>query len=139
MHKIFSNGLWLLLDRVSKLFIGLVVIAKVAEHLGPVEFGIWNYCIALTTIVGVLSTLGLEKIVVKELIKDPQKRSEIISTSIFLRLIAGVVSLIICISIVYFTKRKNEIYLYCTFITSLNFLLQAFDVYDYYYQSQYLN
>lgn len=139
MHKIFTNSFWLLLDKVSKLVIGLVVIAKVAEHLGPAEFGIWNYCIALTTIVGVVATLGLEKIVVKELINEPGKKNEIIATAISLRVIAGVVSLIICTGIIYFTKRREDIYLYCTIILSLNLILQTFDVYDYYYQSQYLN
>ena len=135
IRKVFANGFWLLLDKLSKLFVGLIVIAMVAKHLGPEEFGIWNYAIALTTIIGVIEQLGLEKVLIKELIIDPSAKNKIVATALSLRILAGIITALLCLGVVYFTKGTG-IYLYCTFILSCNLLLQSFDIFDLYYQSQ---
>ncbi|WP_440133023.1 flippase [Chitinophaga sancti] len=135
MHKILQNSGWLLIDKLARLFFGLITMAMIARYIGPVEFGIWNYSIALTAIIGGIAVLGLDKIVVKELVAAPERRDEIISTALFMRVVAGILSCTICIGITWFTRQNNPLYIWCTSITALNILLQSFDVFDYYYQA----
>lgn len=135
MHKILQNSGWLLIDKLARLFLGLFTMAMIARHFGPEEFGIWNYSIALTAIVGGMAILGLDKIVVKELVSAPERRNEIVSTALLMRLAGGLVSCAICIMITWFTRQNNPLYIWCTTITAFNILLQSFDVFDYYYQS----
>jgi O-antigen/teichoic acid export membrane protein len=116
--------------------LGLITMAMIARHIGPEAFGIWNFSIALTTIAGGLAVLGLDKVVVKELVSLPEQQDTIISTALFMRLLAGGSSFVLCILIVALTKKHEFIYLLCTFITGLNIVLQSFDVFDYFYQAQ---
>lgn len=136
MHKIFKNSGWLLADKLARLFIGLITMALIARHIGPEAFGIWNYALALTAIVGSLAILGLDRVVVKEIVSNPEKEDRIVASTLAIRFMAGIAAFLICAGIVYATKRHSSIYIYCTLITAMNILLQSFDVFDYYYQAK---
>ncbi|PSL47322.1 PST family polysaccharide transporter [Chitinophaga niastensis] len=135
MHKIFENSGWLLVDKLSKLFPGIIIMALIARHLGPAAFGVWSYAIALTTIIGSFALLGMDKIAVKELLNNEGKQPSIVATLIFMRIAAGIISMIISVSIIVFTKKQQPAYLYCTIFSALNIILQSFDVFDYFYQA----
>lgn len=134
MHKLFENSGWLLIDKLSKLFPGIIIMALIARYLGPEEFGIWNYALALTTIIGSVAILGMDKIAVKELIHHEQQQGAIVATIIFMRLLASITCLLASVSIVLVTRKHQQLYLYCTIFSSLLIVLQSFDVLDYFYQ-----
>lgn len=136
MHKIFKNSGWLLVDKLARLFIGLITMAMIARHIGPEAFGIWNYAIALTAIVGSLAILGLDKVVVKEVVSNPERQNSIIASTLAIRFVAGIVAFLFCAAIVFATKQHSPVYLYCTIITALNIVLLSFDVFDYFYQAK---
>jgi O-antigen/teichoic acid export membrane protein len=138
LHKIFKNSGWLLADKLARLFLGLLTMALIARQVGPADFGVWSYALALTTIVGGLAVLGLDKVVVKELVSypDTDKQERILTTALFMRLFAGLLSFAVCAAIVLLTKKGNAVYTYCTLLTALNIVLQSFDVFDYYYQAK---
>ena len=136
MHKIFTNSGWLLADKLARLFIGLITMAMIARHIGPEAFGIWNYALALTAIVGSLAILGLDKVVVKEVVSHPERENGIIASTLAIRFAGGLLAFLICIAVVYFTKHYSPVYLYCTLITGLTIILQSFDVFDYFYQAK---
>lgn len=136
MHKIFRNSGWLLVDKLARLFIGLITMAMIARHIGPEAFGIWNYAIALTAIVGSIAILGLDKVVVKEVVSNPERQDTIIASTLAIRFAAGIIAFLCCVAIVLATKRHSPVYLYCTIITALNIVLLSFDVFDYFYQAK---
>jgi PST family polysaccharide transporter len=136
LHKLFKNSSWLLLDKVARLLIGVITMAQIAKHIGPNDFGIWNYAIAVTAIAGGIAILGLDKLAVKEIVLNPDKRFQIISTALAMRLMAGVCCFLVCMGLVWLLKAHDRTYLYCTLFTGLNIILQSGDVLDYYYQSQ---
>ncbi|WP_343692720.1 flippase [Chitinophaga sp.] len=136
MHKVFKNSSWLMLDKVARLLIGVVTMAQIARHIGPKDFGIWNYAIAITAIAGGIAILGLDKLAVKEMVYNPDKRYQIVSTALAMRLIAGVCCFLTCMGMVWLLKGNQQPYLYCTLFTGMNIILQAGDVFDYFYQSQ---
>ncbi|MBS0030811.1 flippase [Chitinophaga sp. 2R12] len=134
MHNVFENSVWLLADKLSKLFPGILVLALLARHLGPQEFGIWSYAVALTTIIGTVAILGMDKIAVKELITGQSSQPVTVSTVIFMRIMAALCCMLISILIVVLTRPQQPVYLYCTFFSSFTILFQSFDVLDYFYQ-----
>jgi PST family polysaccharide transporter len=124
------------MDKLSKLFPGIIIMALIARHLGPEEFGIWNYALALTTIIGSVAILGMDKLAVKELLNNEQQQGSIVATVILMRIVAGVVCMAVSISIVLFTQKHRQLYLYCTIFSALIIILQSFDVLDYFYQAK---
>ncbi|WP_142688386.1 flippase [Chitinophaga polysaccharea] len=136
MHKLFENSGWLLIDKLSKLFPGIIIMALIARHLGPEEFGIWSYALALTTIIGSVAILGMDKLAVKEILHNGQKQGAIVVTVILMRIVAGIICMAISVSIVWFTRQHQQLYIYCTIFSALIIVLQSFDVLDYFYQAK---
>ncbi|RTL55838.1 MAG: flippase [Sphingobacteriales bacterium] len=138
MIKLFiRNSFWLFLDKASKLLLGVYIIARIAELIGPEEFGIWNYSLALTAIIGVFATLGFDKVVIKNLVGIyKEEEEEIISTAIVTRVVASIICLILSLLVLYITKKNTNLYIICVIVASLNITLQSFDVLEYYYQAK---
>jgi O-antigen/teichoic acid export membrane protein len=136
LYKLIENSGWLVIDKVSKLFPGIIIMALIGRHLGPEQFGIWNYALAITTIVGSLAILGMDKLAVKEIISNEQKQGSIVTTVILMRIGAGIISMVISIGIVLMTNKHQQLYLYCTIFSALIIILQSFDVLDYFYQAK---
>jgi len=87
--RVFKNTAWLLLDKFLRLSIGLIVGTMVARHLGPENFGFLSYAIAFTALMGGMGSLGLDSIVVRNIVREPQNASLELGTALFLRAIGG--------------------------------------------------
>lgn len=135
-RKILKNIGWLFFDRIFRMGMGLVVGAWVARYLGPSDFGTFNYLLATIGIFSPFAALGLESMVVKELVEHPQRTSSIMSTAITLRLLAGLISLAICLGIFFFLKHDEIETFYVGGILALTLLAQALVSIELYYQSQ---
>src|SRR5688572_14503431 len=134
--KILKNMGWLFFDRVFRMGMGLVVGAWLARYLGPSEFGTFNYLLATIGIFTPFASLGLESMVVKELVENPDKTSKIMSTAITLRLLAGLVAYTICVGIFYYLKSDEVETIYVGMILALTLFSQALVSIELYYQSQ---
>lgn len=58
---------WLMLDRAGRVVVGVVVGIAVARHLGPAEFGVLSFSLALTGIFAVVTNLGFDEVLVRDL------------------------------------------------------------------------
>ena len=83
---LFNTG-WLSVDRIMRLVVGLLVGVYVARYLGPTRFGLLNYTVSFVTLFAALSTLGLDNIVVRELVKDESLRDHLLGTAFWLKVI----------------------------------------------------
>jgi PST family polysaccharide transporter len=134
--KILKNIGWLFFDRVFRMGMGLVVGAWVARYLGPTDFGTFNYLLATIGILTPFASLGLENMVVKELVENPGRARIIMSTAITLRLISGLIAFAVCVAIFYFLKKDEPYTLYVGVILALTLLSQALISIELYYQSK---
>lgn len=135
-RKILKNIGWLFFDRVFRMGMGLLVGAWVARYLGPSEFGTFNYLLATIGIFSPFASLGLESMVVKELVENPNRIKTILSTALTLRLLAGLLSFSICVGI-FFVLKHNELNVFFVgCILALTLLAQALVSIELYYQSQ---
>ncbi|WP_438480190.1 flippase [Oleiharenicola lentus] len=90
--RVFTGGSsWLLADRIVRIVLGLVVNVALARSLGPENFGLLAYAITLSALFLPLSTLGLERIVVRELARGNVTESSVLGSIVGLRLLGGAV------------------------------------------------
>jgi len=134
--QIFNNISWLFFDKIIRIFGSLLVGIWVARYLGPHDFGILNYGLAFIAFFSFFSRLGLDQITVRELTTSPEKEYEIIGTVFFLKLFGGVLATILIILSISFVKSDNIIIRTIVFIVALQFIFQAVDVIDYFFQAQ---
>ena len=136
-QKILANMGWLLADRVLRVLVSLLLGAWVARYLGPDQFGKLNYAIALVSLFSVFATLGLEEIVIRDLVAYPQKKDKIINTCLFLRLISTLISVGIISVILWLTHSGDTLLQKIIFLVALILIPQSIiDTIDLWFKSQ---
>lgn len=136
LQSVIHNTGWLFLDRVVRMGAGLALVVIVARYLGPGAFGALSYAAALVGLAASIAGLGLEGIVVRDLVRTPFSAPEILGTTLALRLLAGTVAMAVAIVAVVLLRRGNLLMLLLVAITSVTLVVQALDTPDLWFQSQ---
>ena len=139
MKKYFYNFNWLLIEKIIQIFGGLFIGVWVARYLGPNDFGILSYALAFIAFFSWLSQLGLNQILVREIIKFPEKTYEIIGTAFFLKLFGGIIAVGLVFLSVNLVKPNNSIIKLVTILLSTGFIFQSLDIIELYYQANVLS
>jgi PST family polysaccharide transporter len=91
-RRILSNSGWMMAEQLVRLGTGLVLGILTARHLGPTGFGLLSYALAYTSIFSVVAALGLNRILVRELVSaagNPFAVSALLGSAFTLRLTAA--------------------------------------------------
>ncbi len=116
--------------------VGIYVTVWVARYLGPEQFGLLNYAFALTAIISLLSTLGLEQIIIRDLVKGSSLKNVTLGTAFVLKLSGSFFSIILSILIVSVMRPGEYLTIFIVAIISLGTLFQSSDVIDLFFKSQ---
>ena len=136
--KYFKNTSWLLSEKIFKAFTEVFVGIWIARYLGPEQFGLFSYAQSFAALFLVLATLGLDGIVIRELVKDESKADKLIGTAFVLKLIGAIVVFAILAAAVGLTS--NDTYTNTlVFIIASATIFQAFNVVDFYFQAKVLS
>jgi PST family polysaccharide transporter len=91
-RTVLINTAWMMADKIIRLGVGLVVWVWLARHFGPATFGAWNYAIAFVALFGAVAALGLDGVVVRELVREGSDAGAVLGTALGLRIGAGGIS-----------------------------------------------
>ena len=133
--RYFKNTLWLFAEKILRMFVGLFVGIWVARYLGPEQFGLFSYAQSFVGLFTAIATLGLDGIVVRELVKDESRRDELIGTAFWLKLIGAFGVLLVLAVAVNFTSNDSYTNTLVFIIASAT-VFQAFNVVDMYFQAK---
>ena len=136
-RKYFFNTGWLFTEKVLRMAVGLFVGVWVARYLGPAQYGLFNYVQAFVGLFSAFATLGLDGIVVRELIKDESKKDVLLGTAFWLKIMGAIVMLIMIALAVQFTSNDHYTNI-LVFIIAGSTIFQAFNVIDFYFQAKVL-
>ena len=133
--KYFKNTSWLFGEKILRMVVGLFVGIWVARYLGPEQFGLFSYAQSFVGLFAAFATLGLDGIVVRELVKNENKEKEILGTVFCLKLLGAIgVLLFLAISINFTSNDRYTNIL--IFIVASAIIFQSFNVVDFYFQSK---
>lgn len=107
--KIVENIGWLFFDKILRLGVGLFVGVWLARYLGPEQFGVLNFSIAIVGIFGAVAGLGLSSIVVRDLVKEPKQSSRVLGSALFLQVFGGVLAYIMSLLTVFFLRPGDQL------------------------------
>jgi PST family polysaccharide transporter len=136
LQAILSNSGWLFADKILRLGVGLFVGVWLARYLGPEQFGQFNYALAFVSLFSAIATLGLDGIVVRELVRHPERIDEILGSTIVLKISGGCLAFIMALSVTWLVRPEDTLTLSLVGIIALGMVFQAFDVVDFWFQSQ---
>lgn len=136
--RIAANSFWLISDKILRMLVTLFVTGWLARYLSLNDFGKLNNAIAYALLFGSFATLGLDSIVIRDIVKYPDQKDRLLGTSFYLKLVAGFFTYILCvIAVVILRPSADEtISRHLVYIISAGTFFQSFDVIDYYFQSR---
>jgi len=133
--RYFKNAAWLSLEKLLRVVEAFFIGLWIARYLGPEEFGILTFGHSFVFLFTAIATLGLDQIVVKELVKNEKDRDEILGTTFGLRLIGFIIMTgLIYISLQFFNNdvQTNKI----VWVIAASVLFQSLNGIDFYFQSK---
>jgi O-antigen/teichoic acid export membrane protein len=136
LRRLAQNISWLLADRIARLVGGLLVGFWVARYLGPTAFGSYNYALALALIVGAVATLGLDNIVVRDLVRAPDEAPTTLGSAALLRLGSGTLAVAVAVCAAALLRPNDPTAIALTALISLASPLQALSTIDLWFQSR---
>lgn len=132
--RYFANTSWVVLGNILRLIVGLLVGVYVARYLGPEQFGLLSYSVAFVSLFGVFATLGLDSIVIRELVKTPENRDELLGTAALMKLAGSILMVVLLLAGMQFSTEDDYTVMLVGIIAS-SYLFQAVYVADYHFQA----
>lgn len=133
--QFMANTGWLIFDKVFHMILSLVVTSMTARYLGKEGYGVINFGLSFINIFTIICKLGIDSIIVNELVKNKEKSGEILGTTLVLRLISSLCSLVLTFVFVSVLKPNQSIVMIVTMIQSISLIFVTLDTVDFYFQS----
>lgn len=130
-----TNAGWLIAERIVSGLLALTVTAAVARHLGPSGFGVMSFSVSLVLLFATLWTLGLSGLVVRELVRAPERESELLGTVLGLRLVGGIIAMVAALTFAVILGRDDQTRLAVVVLMIGILSLYTFDGIDFWFQA----
>lgn len=135
IRKIISNISWLTFDKIFRLGVGGGVFIWQARYLGPDDYGMFNFSIAIIMMISVITGLGVNNLVVKDLIDGKIHEKVILGTSFFLKTIISIVFFILSLVILNCFFKQYSWYS-ITYILCFSLLFSPANIIKYFFESK---
>lgn len=135
-HKVIQNACWLIWGKIIQMLLGLVVGILTARYLGPKNYGLLAYATAYIGFFMCLCTLGINSVLVKELLDNPCEQGKVLGTSLIFKGLASLFSAILIVLIVFLVDTNEPLTITVVSLCSLGLLFTIFDTFNYFFQSQ---
>lgn len=136
LNKQAKNAGWLIGGKIAQMAISLVVGSITARYLGPSNYGLIGYVSAYIAFFNSLCTLGINSILVKEFVENPEKEGEILGSSLALRTVSSLLSAITIVCIVFFVDAGETDTLIVAALCSIGVIFHVFEVFNFWFQAQ---
>ena len=131
-----DNSFWLFCDQILRMAAALFVGVWMARFLGPERYGWLSYALALVGVVGSFTSLGINAVVVRELVRVPSETKALLGTAFFLRSAGASVGFLVCVGIAWSGAVPSADVRPLIVIVALGMFFQALDVIDLLFQAR---
>ncbi|MGE0011515.1 MAG: flippase [Azoarcus sp.] len=134
--KIVDNIGWLFFDKILRMGVGLLVGVWVARYLGPEQFGLFSFSTAFVGLFGAIAGLGLQGIVVRDIVRDPACKEETLGTAALLQFFGGLVAYGLILGTIFWLRPDDALVKMLVAILGSTMLFKASEVAVYWFESQ---
>ncbi len=139
-NRVVNNAMWIIGCKIVQALLGLVVSMLTARYLGPSNYGLINYAISLVAFLTPIMKLGLDSIVVQEIINSEEKNEgTILGTVITLTCLSSVISIIAVAAFATIANPGETTTHIVCYIYSLILLFYALELMQYWFQAKLLS
>ena len=136
-NKEIKNAGWIIAGRIAQMVLSFLISIFTARYLGPSNFGIINYVGAYVSFFTSLCTLGINSVIIKEFVDNPDEQGKTIWTAIVLRAVSSMLSSVTIVGIVSVVDRGEPVTIAVSGLCSIALIFQIFDTINFWFQSKY--
>lgn len=136
LQEVFFNVNWLVFEKVFSIAVGVMVGAWVARYLGSENYGKLAYATSFVSLFICLSTLGLDQLLVRDIVNYPDKKNELLGTAFSLKLFGSLVLNALVSVLIFFLRPESPSLRVYVMIIAIGYIFKPFDVICYWFQSQ---
>lgn len=107
-----------------------------ARVIGPEQFGQYNFALAYVALFSSIATLGLDGIVVRDLVRAPEAKNTIMGSAFMLKVIGSLLAFVLCVMSTIIVEPQSSQTRALIVIISAGMLFQVVDVVDFWFQSR---
>lgn len=133
-RKILSNSAWVIIQHIYSMLTSLIIVALIARHLGPADYGLINYCSSLIAMFTTLSGLGLDNLIVSEIIRNPEKEGGYLGSALVMRLAASFISYPVILALIAVMNPGNHTLFIVAALQALGMIFQTYEVLVYWFR-----
>lgn len=89
-RKYLKNFSWLFADRVLQMVLVMATTIVVSRYLGVERIGQLNYALAIVSIGMVLTSLGANEVLARDLVRHPERRDELLGSGFAIKLTGAI-------------------------------------------------
>jgi len=129
-----KNAGWMIGETVMQMLLSIVIGALTARYLGPSNYGSLNYTASFVTFFTSIATLGMEGVIIKKMVAEPDAEGNFLGGCMLLRLGSSVLSSIAIVLIVFFLNPDDKYKMLLAFLQSLQLIFQSVYILDSWFQ-----
>ena len=136
-NKEVKNAGWIIGGKIIQMIISFFVGVLSARYLGPGNYGLINYASAYVAFFTSFCTLGINSVIIKDFIDNPNEQGVAIGSTLLMRVISSTLSAIMIVAIVGIIDNDEPLTIIVTALCALALPFHVFDTINYWFQSRY--
>lgn len=138
-NKVIKNASWIIVCRVIQSLLGFVISMLTARYLGPSNYGLINYAASVVAFVIPIMQLGLNNILVQEIVNAPEEEGEILGTALCMSFLSSLLCTMGTISFAMIANRGESDTILVVALYSILLVCQSFELIQYWFQAKLLS
>src|SRR5210317_1830250 len=135
LQRSINNSGWLFFDHIIRIVVGFILGIWIARYLGPANLGLLDYSIAISSLFTALASLGLGGIVVRELVREPDQREEILASAFAMLAVAGMITFLLAVATIRALRQEDFEVQLLVAIVAAGLIFQAFTVVEFWFKA----
>ena len=134
-NKTVKNAGWIIGGRLANKALAFLVSILTARYLGPDNNGLIGYVTAYVTFFASICNLGINSVIIKDFVDNPEEEGAAIGTTLVLRAVSSALSAVMITGIVWLMDRDPLTVLVAA-LSAVGLLFQVFDTLKKWFQAK---
>lgn len=135
-NRTARNAGWIiggrLIDKLLVFFVGVLT----ARYLGPSNYGLIDYAATYTVFFASLCNLGINSVIIKDFVDNPEEQGCAIGTTMVLRAVSSLLSALIIVGIVSIAEPNEPLTILVVALSSIGLLFRVFETLKQWFQAR---
>ncbi len=137
--QVFKNAKWIIACKIVQSVIQLIIGMITARYLGPSNYGLISYAASIVAFFLPVMRLGLNAILVRELVEAPEKEGKILGTSLFMNILSSIFCIIGVSAFSFVANRDSTEAVIVCILYSTSIFFAAIEMLQYWFQYKLLS